>query len=151
MSELLALSRVSKSYRRGPEEIHALRDVTLVLRPGELVGLVGPSGSGKSTLLMVAAGWERPDEGAVSWHGEGGAPGGAPWSAIALVPQRLGLVDELTVAENVAMPLRLAGGASSEIDLRTDELLAPLDLAPLARGRRGRAGRPHDGADGTLG
>ena len=97
-----------KSYRRGPEEVLALRQADLTLQAGELVALVGPSGSGKTTLLNLLCGWERPDGGRLTGPAapDGGAP---PWGKVAVVPQDLGLVDELSVAENVQLPLWLAG------------------------------------------
>ena len=58
---------LDKTYARGDERVHALREVSLDLHPGELVALVGPSGSGKSTLLNVLCGWERPDGGTLHW------------------------------------------------------------------------------------
>jgi putative ABC transport system ATP-binding protein len=97
-----------KSYRRGPEEVRALRHADLTLHAGELVALVGPSGSGKTTLLNLLCGWERPDGGRLEWPSAAGqlAP---PWDQVAVVPQDLGLVEELSVAENVQLPLWLAG------------------------------------------
>ena len=97
-----------KSYRRGPEEVRALRRADLTLREGELVALVGPSGSGKTTLLNLLCGWEQPDGGRLSWPSGSGRLD-PPWDEVAVVPQDLGLVEELTVAENVELPLWLAG------------------------------------------
>lgn len=131
---LLVLQEVSKRYRSGAQEIHALRSVNATIHSGEMVGIVGPSGSGKTTLLMVAAGWEHGDAGAVRW-GEDGAPGATHWNEIAMIPQRLGLLDELTVAENIGLPLLLAGRDRDEIDARTAALLDDLDLTPLAERR----------------
>lgn len=130
-SPLLALDGVSKLYRQGTEEIHALGSVTVAIQPGEMVGLVGPSGSGKTTLLMVASGWEQSDTGTVRW-GDAGAPAATHWNEIAMIPQRLGLLDELTIAENVGLPLLLEGRDEAEIDSRTAELLDGLDLTALA-------------------
>ena len=55
---------VSKSYGRGPEKVHALRNVTAAFAAGTFTAIMGPSGSGKSTLLHVAAGLDRPTAGA---------------------------------------------------------------------------------------
>ncbi len=114
VSEARGLSVVSgegltKTYKRNAEQVHALRSVELTLYPGELVALVGPSGSGKSTLLNVLCGWERADAGALFWGGElaGRRAEDLTWSELALIPQALGLLDDLTVGENVALPARL--------------------------------------------
>ena len=97
--------------------IEALRGVSVEARPGELVGLVGRSGSGKTTLLNVIAGWERPTGGLVAWA-DGVDPSAPDWSSVAVVPQKLGLMEELTVEENVRYPARLAGLE----DERADEI-----------------------------
>ncbi len=122
------LSGVSKTYGGGDEQVHALRDVDLQARAGEIVGIVGRSGSGKTTLLNVIAGWEEPDDGAIRAPG-GGAPG---WSDIAFLPQRLGLMDELSIRENVEYPARLAGDLIERRGL-AESLLERLGLAGLAR------------------
>ena len=123
---VLRLSHVNKAYGHGDETVHALRDVSLVARAGEVVGLVGRSGSGKTTLLNVAAGWETPDGGRVESPGNGAAG----WSEVAVLPQRLGLMDELSAQENVEYPARMTG----ELDERRhliDDLIEALGLADL--------------------
>ena len=104
----LQATDLHKTYLRGREEVHALRGVSIEARPGAVVALLGRSGSGKTTLLNCLLGWERPDRGSVSVPGAA-APVQAPWATVAVVPQRLGLLEELSLADNVALPARLAG------------------------------------------
>jgi putative ABC transport system ATP-binding protein len=123
---------MAKTYRRGPEDVHALREVSLDLHAGEMVALIGRSGSGKSTLLSILCGWERPDGGTVTWARDPGALAeDRAWSQLAIVPQRLGLIDELTVRENVTLPLRLASAAQPSHE-DPDALLEELGLAAFA-------------------
>ena len=98
---------VHKTYRRGREQVHALRGVDIEVHPGEVVALLGRSGSGKTTLLNCLLGWEKPDSGTVQVPGSG-SPATAPWRTAAVVPQRFGLLDEMSLADNVALAARLA-------------------------------------------
>lgn len=124
---------VTKTYRRGPEEVHALDEVSLRLEPGRLVGLMGRSGSGKTTLLNVLAGWERADAGALVWLGDSNAGlAERRWHEIAVLPQKFGLIEELTVRENIEYPARLHGSLESARE-RVDGLLGALGLEELAR------------------
>jgi putative ABC transport system ATP-binding protein len=111
---VLEARSLSKSY----DGVQALADVSLELRAGELAVVVGRSGSGKSTLLMLLDGWAAPDEGTVV------GPRSRAWSELAYVPQRFGLVPELTVAENVELPARGRGDSGAELlaRLALDEL-----------------------------
>ena len=128
-ASVLDVVDVSKSYRRGDEVVHALDAVSLTLGPGELVGLVGRSGSGKTTLLNVVAAWERPDSGTIDRAGSASdVPG---WDELAVVPQKLGLFDELTVRENLEYPARLTGRLA-ELGGRIDELMENLAIGHLA-------------------
>jgi len=124
---LVSVEGLEKTYRRGSEDVHALRGVRFDLHAGEMVALIGRSGSGKTTLLSIICGWERADAGTVTWVDDRAVPPTQrPWSQLAVVPQRLGLIDELTVRENVTMPMR------------------------FGRGREGRGQPPHEDVDALL-
>ena len=121
---------LTKSYRRGPEAVHALTDATLTIPPGNLVALVGPSGSGKTTLLNILCGWEEPDSGRFIWKGsDSAAPQDLGWSEIAIVPQSVGLIEELTIRENIDLPARLG---TPGIEGAGERLIADLGLTELA-------------------
>ncbi|PRX43439.1 putative ABC transport system ATP-binding protein [Prauserella shujinwangii] len=124
---LLTVSGVHKSYAGSP----VLRPVSFVLTPGAVTVLTGPSGSGKSTLLMIAGGWEAPDGGEVTAHPPlpGGPLGAISWRHAGFVPQSVGLLDELTIAENLAFAARLGGPDGRR---RVTGLLGALDLGDLA-------------------
>jgi len=119
-----------KRYRRGAETVTALAGVDLQVSAGEFVALVGPSGSGKSTLLAVLCGWETPDEGRLAHAGTGRRPEALGWAELALVPQALGLVADLTLADNVLLPARLRGSLAADRP-RAQQLLDRVGLAAL--------------------
>ena len=121
---VLRMRDVDKTYGHGDEVVHALTDVSLDANAGEVVGLIGRSGSGKTTLLNLAAGWEMPDRGLVE------SPPGDTWSGIAVLPQRLGLMEELSAQENVEYPARIAG-VLDERRILIDDLIDSLGLGDL--------------------
>ena len=122
-----------KTFTRGAEPVHALDGVDLTVGAGEFVALVGPSGSGKSTLLALLCGWETADAGTLTYDGRlaGRPPRDFGWPELALVPQALGLVPDLSLADNVLLPARLRGGAAGADD-RARQLLDDFGLAHLA-------------------
>jgi putative ABC transport system ATP-binding protein len=127
---VVQLSGIEKSFARGPEVVDVLRGLSLELDRGEVVALVGPSGSGKTTLLNIMAGWEEPDAGEASFIADGARIGfgGRTWNEVAVVPQSLGLLEELTIGENVGLPLRLRRVAPSDIRPRVNTLLTAFGL-----------------------
>ena len=108
-ASVLATSGITKTYRMGDVEVHALRGVDLTLSPGELVALLGPSGSGKSTLLNILGGLDVPTAGRVLYHDEDlTAADDATLTQyrrkhVGFVFQFYNLVPTLTARENVAL------------------------------------------------
>ncbi|MGW9134702.1 ABC transporter ATP-binding protein [Streptomyces sp. NPDC055681] len=125
-----------RSVRRAYGDVDALHGIDLAVRPGTFTAVMGPSGSGKSTLLHCAAGLDRPTSGTVE-------VGGTELTGlserrltllrrdrIGFVFQSFNLVPSLTAAQNVALPLRLAGRRPSRTDVRAS--LARVGLADRA-------------------
>jgi ABC-type lipoprotein export system ATPase subunit len=119
-SENAAVVLEARGLSRSYGGTHAVSDSSLEIRAGELAVVIGRSGSGKSTLLMLLGGWVEPDEGVIV------GPNARVWSECAYVPQRFGLVPELSVSENVELPVRGRGDSDGG-----EELLASLALADL--------------------
>lgn len=103
--ETVAVDDVTHDVPGRPGILH---DVRLRVGAGEFVALAGRSGSGKSTLCHLVAGASAPTRGAVTVLGAP-ATSWTDWTRVSLLPQRLALVPELTVQENVEWPCRLAG------------------------------------------
>ncbi len=106
---LLRAEGLGKSFHRAGERVDAVDGAELTLSSSELVALTGRSGAGKSTLLHLLAGWEEPDARRIRWM-RGSAAALRTWSELAILPQQLGLLEELTVRENVELPVRLGTG-----------------------------------------
>ena len=110
MSTVVRLANISKSFRRGDTDVVVLNGLEAEIDRGEVVIIRGRSGSGKTTLFNILAGWQEPDTGDVSWDIENPES----WDEVAVVPQSLGLLPELTLGENIGLPGRLA---DSEADV----------------------------------
>jgi putative ABC transport system ATP-binding protein len=121
----------------------ALNDLSVSIRGGELVAVLGPSGSGKSTFLLCLSGILRPDSGDVLYRGR--SLTGLPDSTLTrlrrdefgFVFQFGQLVPELTALDNVSLPLRLAGLRRADALERTVDWLERLDVADVADRRAG--------------
>jgi len=129
---MLAVRNVSKSYTRPDGEVHALRDVSLEVGPGELVVVRGPSGSGKTTLLLACGGLLRPDGGQITVCGESPYALGPDARAalrsrtVGFVFQQFHLVPYLNVLENVLAPA--LGGRAAGAVARASDLLERFGL-----------------------
>jgi ABC-2 type transport system ATP-binding protein len=128
----LTVEGVGKSFKGFIRRVPALRDVSLDLRPGEIVGLVGPNGAGKSTLFLVALGYLFPDRGRVSLFG-GDPLLPAIRSRIGWVPEHPIFFQGDTGHSFLYRSLRGHGWSRSDALLRTSELLARFGLAEAAR------------------
>jgi putative ABC transport system ATP-binding protein len=136
MATAVVIESLTKSYGAGPSRITAIDQVSLSFPAGSFTAVMGPSGSGKSTLLQCAAGLDRPDSGKV-------AVGGTELSGLSetaltrlrrdrvgFVFQSFNLMPSLTTAQNVELPLRLAGRKADPKAVRA--ALATVALADRA-------------------
>ncbi|MCA1692856.1 MAG: ABC transporter ATP-binding protein [Actinobacteria bacterium] len=123
----VSLRGVSKAFGHGSNAVVALEGISLDVRRGEFVCLVGASGCGKSTSLNIIAGLDHPTVGEVKVEGRS-----------ALMFQDAALFPWLTVRDNVALPLQLAGVGRAKRQHRAEELLEKVHLK--GQGRR----RPHE-------
>jgi putative ABC transport system ATP-binding protein len=112
---MMELLDVTKVYQQGPRSVQAVRGVSLQILPGEFVSIMGPSGSGKSTLLHLMGGLDTPTTGKALFQGKDlqalsdRSRSLLRRSRIGFVFQFFNLLPTLTAAENVALPLLLAG------------------------------------------
>ena len=135
---VLRLEAVTRVHGEGPRAVTALKDVDLVLGPGEFVAVMGPSGSGKSTLLNLAGTLDTPTSGRVLVEGQDLA-GLSPTRkadlrrrSIGFVFQDFNLLPSLTAVENVAFPLELDGVPVARARAQAMEALDGVGVAELA-------------------
>ena len=139
MSAALVIDTLCKSFPTEREEVQAVVDVSLEVAAGEFVALRGPSGCGKSTLLKIMAGLETPDSGSVCVDeqvifkdGEMGL-NEAKFAAFrrehfGFIFQSHQLIPELTVLENILLPLQLKGWGRKKAKKRAEEMLSQVSL-----------------------
>jgi putative ABC transport system ATP-binding protein len=134
---------VTRTYGNGATATAALRGVTFSIGEGKLVALRGRSGSGKTTLLNVVGGLDSPDAGSVHVAGQDVTAMGERMrmrlrrETVSYIFQSFGLLPVLSAAENVGVPLRIAGVAPRERDERVTLMLSIVGLADHARQRPG--------------
>lgn len=133
---ILDVKHLGKVYE-GKVPYTALNDITFQMEQGEFVAIMGPSGSGKSTLLNVISTIDRPTAGRVTIAGSDPHTMNDEQLAhfrrnvLGFVFQDFNLVQTLTVAENIMLPLTLEGVSSDEMTQRTKDMAEWLGIAPL--------------------
>ena len=138
MKALIELTGIERVFRLGDSEVHALSHLNLSIGSGEYVAVMGPSGSGKSTLLNLLGLLDHPNAG--TYHLEGrDVTTLSPEEQAAVRRERIGfvfqsfhLVPRLTAAENIALPMTLAGIAPAERARRVQQALKDYGLADRA-------------------
>jgi putative ABC transport system ATP-binding protein len=132
---MIELVNIHRDFRVGDQTVHALDDVSLNIEAGAYVSIMGPSGSGKSTLLNLLGLLDRPSSGNYYLNGQDVTDLDDRQQArvrnreIGFVFQMFHLVPRLTAAENIALPLVLAGVPTEQRKPRVERMLAELGLS----------------------
>jgi putative ABC transport system ATP-binding protein len=135
---MIELQNVSRNFTVGDQQVTALRDINLKLGDGEYLSIMGPSGSGKSTLLNLLGLLDRPSAGAYLLDGGNVSDLSDEQQArvrsekIGFVFQSFHLVPRLSAAQNIELPMMLAGVAVEERKQRVAELIASYGLSERA-------------------
>jgi putative ABC transport system ATP-binding protein len=138
---MISLTQIKRVFTVGDEQVHALRDVDLEIDTGEYVSIMGPSGSGKSTLLNMIGLLDKPDSGKYLLEGEDMTVLDDRQQAalrrhkIGFIFQFFHLVPRMSAAENIELPMTLAGLAASERKKRVQEAIEAFGLSDRARHR----------------
>src|SRR5690242_6951975 len=132
MSDVLVRAAgLKKQFGNGQGTVVAVAEATFEIREGDRIALVGPSGSGKTSLLHLIAGLDQPSAGVIEWPALGSAGDLRP-GPVAIAFQGPSLLPPLSVAENVALPALLAGGANGDAMAAAEALLEELGLSDVA-------------------
>ncbi len=139
--EVAKVENVTRTYKIGKVETHALRGVNLTIESGEFTALVGPSGSGKTTLLQLIGCLDQPTSGRVSINGKDVSALNRDQRAdmrrgtLGFIFQFYALIPTLSAYENIEMPLLLTGQSAVARRERVLQLLKAVDLADRANNR----------------
>ena len=138
---MIQLENIHRYFQVGEQTVHALDDITLAINKGEYVSVMGPSGSGKSTLLNIIALLDKPSSGRYRLNNLDVTQRNDDELAkvrrenIGFVFQFFHLIPRLSAAENIEMPMILAGIAVKERKQRVAQALASVNLQDRARHR----------------
>jgi putative ABC transport system ATP-binding protein len=143
VTPIIDVKDVTRTFGSGPNATAALRGVNMTVGEGRLVALRGRSGSGKTTLLNIVGGLDTPDSGTVRIDGEDVTSMSEQQrvhlrrETVTYIFQSFSLLPGLSAAENVGVPLRIAGMAPKAREERVATMLALVGLADHARHRPG--------------
>ena len=135
MQDVLICSNINKTYQDGSNATPVLHDVSLSIKAGEHVAILGSSGSGKSTLLHILGGLDKPTSGQVEFNGKslgklsGNALAKLRNDEMGFIYQFHHLLGEFTALENVAMPLRIRGLSIKETHSKAKAMLEEVGLS----------------------
>ncbi len=138
---MISLNGICREFAVGDERVAALRNIDLEIGPGAYVAVMGPSGSGKSTLLNMIGLLDRPDSGTYLLDGEDmtslsdGQQAALRRHKIGFVFQFFHLVPRMSAAENIELPMLLAGVDPGDRRRRVSEVMASFGIANRARHR----------------
>ncbi len=140
MENIIEIKNIHKFYKNGNETLEALKGISLALKQGEILAIMGSSGSGKSTLLHIMGAMDVADEGEIYLNGileknYGTEPDATKIRCenIGFIFQDFKLIQDFTVEENVSLPLILTSKKSKEINKRTEEILRLAGLEDRGR------------------
>ncbi len=137
MEPIIEIKNLSKTFGTGENQVAALHNVSLAVKPGEIFGIIGLSGAGKSTLVRCINLLERPDEGQMLFHGRNlmvmdDKQLRQQRRTISMIFQSFNLLDQRTALDNICFPLELVGTPKKEARKRAMELLEIVGLPDKA-------------------
>ncbi len=133
MDTMIRLEHVTKTFQTKDGDVHAVKDVSLDIKEGQIYGIIGFSGAGKSTLVRCINLLERPEDGKVIFDGKNllelsPSELRAERQKMGMIFQHFNLLRAKTIYENIALPLRMMKKDKKEIDRKVIELLELIDL-----------------------
>ncbi|MDE6964974.1 MAG: ATP-binding cassette domain-containing protein, partial [Lachnospiraceae bacterium] len=132
--KFIEVKQLYKTFHTKKQNIEVLRGIDLSVGKGDIYGIVGFSGAGKSTLVRCINRLEEPDSGSVRIGDKeitslGKAELNRQRRKIGMIFQQFNLFDSMTVTQNIAYPLKMAGMGAKEVRARVDEMLALVGLS----------------------
>lgn len=132
--KFIEVKQLYKTFHTKKQGIEVLRGIDLSVGKGDIYGIVGFSGAGKSTLVRCINRLEEPDSGSVRIGDKeitalGKAELNKQRRKIGMIFQQFNLFDSMTVAQNIAYPLKMSGTSSKDVSARVDEMLSLVGLS----------------------